>query len=101
MIRSRADAAKEQILAFTKFKAESIRSEGIQEVTKLYEVYRQNEQFAMFLRELDFLKEALKNNAVIVLEPSWQHSLGFLKDGPSLPPLDSATPTEAKPAPKK
>ncbi len=101
MIRSRANAAKEQILAFARFKAESIRSEGIQEVTKLYETYRKNEQFAMFLRELDFLKEALKNNAVIVLEPSWQHSIGFLKDGPSLPSLDGATPPDAKPAVKK
>lgn len=86
-ITARAEAARDQILAFTNAKAETIRSEGKRETARLYAQFRQNEQFAMFLRELDFWREALKDNAVIVLDPTMEHSIGFLKNGPSLPPL--------------
>lgn len=86
-ITARAEAARDQILAFANAKAETIRSEGKRETARLYSQFRQNEQFAMFLRELDFWREALKDNAVIILDPTMEHSVGFLKNGPSLPPL--------------
>lgn len=98
-IKSRAEAARDQILAFANAKAETIRSEGKRETARLYGQFRQNEQFAMFLRELDFWREALKDNAVIVLDPTMEHSVGFLKNGPSLPPLsDPATSHAQAPA---
>ena len=95
-ITARAEAARDQILAFANAKAETIRSEGKRETARLYSQFRQNEQFAMFLRELDFWREALKDNAVIVLDPTMEHSIGFLKNGPSLPPLNDPAATHSQ-----
>jgi len=85
-IRSRAQAARETILAFAERKAKEIRAEGDRAAAKYYRDFQSDERFAMFLSELDFLRETLKENTVFLLDPSVQHSFSFLKDGPSLPP---------------
>ncbi len=86
-IRSRAEAARDQILEFARAEAKSIRAEGDRAAAEFYEKFKGHEQFAMFLRELDFLQETMKENSIFLLDPSVQHSIGFFSKGPSLPPL--------------
>ncbi|RKY75175.1 hypothetical protein DRQ00_10985 [candidate division KSB1 bacterium] len=90
-IISRAQAARDQILEFARAKAKSIRAEGDRAAAEYYKFFRQNQRFAMFLRELDFLKETLKENSVFLLDPSVEHSISFFGKGPSLPPLNAPT----------
>jgi len=98
VIRTRAQAAREQILAFAEARGQVIRAQGKAEAAKLYEAYRRNERFAMFLKELEFLRKTLKDNTVILGDAWLQHSLGFFRDGASLPPLQSgATTRPARP----
>lgn len=87
-IRERAKAAREQILAFADRKAKRIQAEGKQVAAELYKQYQEDPQFAMFLKELEFLRKTLKENTVIVGDEWLQHSLGFFRNGPSLIPMD-------------
>ena len=64
---------------------------------QLYEQYDEDPRFAMFLKELEFLRKTLKENTVILGDEWLQHSLGFFRKGPSLPPLDA----DSSPAPAK
>jgi membrane protease subunit HflC len=91
-ITSWAQTASKQIMAFANGKAESIKAEGKKDAAAQYVKFRQDEQFAMFLRELEFWREALKKNTVIILDPSVARSIGFLMQSPTLSPLDVMTP---------
>jgi len=93
-IRSRAEAARDQILEFARAKAKNIRAEGVRAAAEFYEKFRRNEPFAMFLRELDFLRDTLKENSVFLLDPSVQHGIDFFKNGPSLPPAGQSSTTQ-------
>ena len=98
VIRARAAAAREQILAFANARAKAIRAEGDRFVAEQQAEYRKNEQFAMYLQELEFLRKTLDNTTFV--GDAWlQHSLDFFRRGPSLPPLEG--PEDAAPAGKK
>ena len=85
-IRERAKTARNQILAFADAKAELIRAEGEREAAKYYKTFKENEEFAIFLRELKFLTETLTQNSVVVLDSTMLRSVGYFKDGaPDLP----------------
>ncbi len=85
-IRERAKTARDQILAFTNNKAEGIKAEGDKAAAEYYKKFRENEEFAMFLREMKFLVETLKQNSVIVLDAAQIRCIGYFKDGePDLP----------------
>lgn len=99
-IISRAETARDQIHEFALAKAKSIRAEGDRAAAEYYAKFKPNPAFAMFLRELEYLQEAFKNNAVFLLDPSVQHAIGFFKDGPSLPPVHEPT-TQPAQAPQR
>ena len=85
-IRERAQTARAQILAFTSNKAEAIKAEGDKAAAEYYEKFRKNEEFAMFLREMKFMVETLKQNSEIVLDASTLRCIGYFKDGvPDIP----------------
>lgn len=85
-IRERAITAKDQILAFANTKAELIRAEGERDAAKYYKTFKENEEFAIYLRELKFLAETLPQNSEVVLDATMLRSIGYFKDGaPDLP----------------
>ena len=85
-IRERAQTARDQILAFTSNKAEAIKAEGDKAAAEYYEKFRENEEFAMFLREMKFMVETLKQNSEIVLDAGTLRCVGYFKDGaPDIP----------------
>jgi membrane protease subunit HflC len=95
-ITSRAEAARKQILAFANTRAQKIYSEGIRDAAKLYPIFRGNERFAVFLRRLEFIRQAFAENTVFLLDPSVERGIGFFKDGASLDPGDGPKPQPTK-----
>jgi len=86
VITARAESARDQILAFANARAMAIRAEGDRVVAEMQAQYRKNEQLAIFLKELEFLRKTLDNTTFV--GDAWlQHSLGFFRKGPSLLPL--------------
>ncbi len=95
-ITSRAEAARKQILAFANTRAQKIYSEGVRDAAELYHVFRGNERFAVFLRRLEFIRQAFAENTVFLLDPSVERGIGFFKDGASLDPGDGSKPQPTK-----
>ena len=67
-IRARAESAKRRILAFARRSADQIKSEGDAAAAEYYDVFRENPEFAEFLKRMDFLKETLKQDTTFVLD---------------------------------
>ena len=67
-IRSRADSAKQRILAFANRRADAIRAEGEAAAVEQYKVFQQNEEFAIFLRKLDEYKKAFSKNTTFFFD---------------------------------
>lgn len=95
-ITSRAEAARKQILAFANTRAQKIYSEGVRDAAKLYPIFRGNERFAVFLRRMEFIRQAFAENTVFLLDPSVERGIGFFKDGASLDPGDGSKPQPTK-----
>lgn len=68
-IRSRADAASKQVLAFADRKAELIKAEGIQSTAKLYEKFQAAPKLSIYLRSLESLQKELSGSTTILLDP--------------------------------
>lgn len=66
--RSKAESLRQQILSFSHRKAKEIRAEGAAAAAAQWQVFQQDEDFANFLRELEFLKEALKTRSAFFLD---------------------------------
>ena len=91
-IRSDADKARQTILAFADVRAGQVRAEGIADAAQYYEVFAQDEQaqeLAIFLRELEALKETLKHRTTLLLDSSFKPVSHFLADQPK---ADNAKP---------
>ncbi len=67
-IRSQAESLKQQILSFASLKAEQIRAEGKAAAAEEYKVFSRDEDFAMFLRKLELLREALASRTTFFLD---------------------------------
>lgn len=103
MIKARAEAARKQILDFADAKAWKIRSEGDEAAARYYSVYRRNEGFAMFLREMDFMRQALKDKTVIVGSGNLAGCLNYFSKEPTAADVEAAATRPAvttRPAPK-
>jgi membrane protease subunit HflC len=69
-IKSEAESLKQRILAFARLRAEEIRAQGIADASRYYQVFgqsREAEQFAIFLRELEAIREMFKHRTTFVL----------------------------------
>lgn len=66
-IKAEAESERENILAVARAEAKRIMGEGDAEAAKYYEVFSENEELAIFLKELDVLKETLKEKTTVIL----------------------------------
>ena len=66
----------------------AIRSEGDAAASQYYQVFKQNEELATFLRQIEALKETLKLNTTFVLDTR-------------AAPFDLLAPSASTPAPGK
>jgi membrane protease subunit HflC len=67
-IRAKAKSAEERILAFADQRAQAIRAEGDAAAAEYYKVFKDNEDFAIFLRKLEEYETILKNNTTFILD---------------------------------
>lgn len=67
-MKSEAESLSAQILAFAARKADEIRAEGAAAAAAEYETFTADQDFANFLRELEFLEEALKTRTIFFLD---------------------------------
>lgn len=67
-IRSEATSKAETIMRFAEERAEVIRSQGDTNAAQVYSRFKGNEDFAIFLQQIEALKEILKNNTTFVLD---------------------------------
>ncbi len=67
-IRAKAASAEERILAFADQRAQAIRAEGDAAAAQYYKVFKDNEEFAIFLRKLEEYEKILKNNTTFILD---------------------------------
>ena len=96
-IRERAQTARNQIIEFAGNMAAGIRAKGDRLAAEYYGKFKGKESFAMFLRELEFLRETLQNNSVILLDASVLRSVGFFQEGPSLMTVKEQAAAAVKP----
>ncbi len=69
-IKSEAESLKQRILAFARLRADEIRAQGIADAATHYRVFGQSkeaEQFAIFLREMEAIKEMFKHRTTFIL----------------------------------
>lgn len=76
-IRSEADSAAQKILAFAERRAKAIRGQGDQEAAQYFARQNTNPELAVFLKNLDFMREAMAKNVTLVL-PTNLPGLGLL-----------------------
>ena len=69
-IRSDAERKAAEILAVAEAEAKEIRGQGDEEAAKHYAVFKENPELAMFLRNLDALKETLSDKDTLILDTS-------------------------------
>ena len=67
-IRAKARSDEQRILAFADRKAQAIRAEGDEAAARYYEVFAENEDFAIFVRKLQALQETLSHNTTFLLD---------------------------------
>ena len=66
-ILSGAENDRKRILAFADRRAKAIEAKGFAEAAQHYRAFRQNEEFAVFLRKLDGLEDILKHRTTFLL----------------------------------
>lgn len=88
-IRARAESAREQILARARSEAEIIKAEGDAAAAAHYEIFDQNKELAIFLREARALREILAERSTVILDPRTAPFNIFL-DGVAIPTLPAA-----------
>jgi len=69
-IRSEANSARDRILSFADERASQIRAEGLTAVADIVAVFKENEDFAIFQRKIDAMKESLNRRTTIFADPS-------------------------------
>lgn len=67
-IKARAEAAKRRILAFAERRAQAIRDEGNREAAQYFSAFREDQDFAIFQRQIEALQQMLANNTTFVLD---------------------------------
>lgn len=86
-IKSQADAKATQLLAVVDSYAKTIRGEGDAEAAKYYKMLEAEPEFAMYLQDVETLKEFLKEKSTIILG-SEMDLINLLKGIPNLKPMN-------------
>ena len=69
IIRDNADSQKAQKLAQAEAEAKRIRGEALIKAAEQYDEFKEDLDFAIFLRKLDALEETMKTKTTIILDP--------------------------------
>jgi membrane protease subunit HflC len=83
-----AESKKKELLAIVEAEAMAIRGSGDAEAAKHYKELEQEQDFAMFLRDIDALKKILAKDTTIVLTAE-DDPVGLLKKAPDIKPKGS------------
>ncbi|MBA2124119.1 hypothetical protein B9J78_04190 [bacterium Unc6] len=67
-IRAMADSEKEKIIVRAESQGRIIKGQADAEAAKYYEVFKENEEFAIFLKKLEALEETLKQKSTVILD---------------------------------
>lgn len=67
-ITSRAESAQKRILAFAERRAQAIRDEGNREANQFFATFAEDQDFAVFIRNMESLKESLAKNTTFILD---------------------------------
>ena len=67
-IRAQANSDQKRILSFADRMAQEIRAEGDEAAAKHYHVFKENEDFAIYIRKLESLQAMLDENTTFVLD---------------------------------
>jgi membrane protease subunit HflC len=67
-IKSKAESARQRIESFAERRAQEIRAEGAAAAAQYYSVFQQNEDFAIFLRKLEALRQTLAHNTTFLID---------------------------------
>jgi membrane protease subunit HflC len=97
-IVSQAQKISDEILAFANRRADNIRAEGERQATEYYKTFEQDQQFALFLRTLDFFKKTLSEHTTVFLD---RPPFDMFRTGPhnyTFPELPSVSTTEPEEA---
>lgn len=78
-IISQAESAKRRILAFAQRRAQAIRDEGNREAEQYFSAFREDQDFAIFQRQLDALEKMLAHNTTFILDADKLWFLGPLE----------------------
>jgi len=67
-IVSNAENAAKRIMAFAEARAQALRAEGDAAVGQFIPIFKENEQFAIFLRMIDTARDTFEHNTTFVLD---------------------------------
>lgn len=67
-IRKQAETSRNTIMAFAERRAQAIRADGDAAAASYYKYFKDNEEFAIFLRKIEGLKQTLKHNTTFLLD---------------------------------
>lgn len=67
-IESEARRIAEQVMSFARLRADQIKADGRAQAAEYYERFSEDEEFAMFLRSLEYLRETLKDKTMFILD---------------------------------
>jgi membrane protease subunit HflC len=84
-IRTDAESKRTELLAVAEAQAKAIRGAGDAEAAKYYELLKADEDFAMFLRKIEALKNILKERSTIILGADTE-PMELLKGIPDIKP---------------
>ena len=82
-IKAKATSASQQILAFAERSAAKIRTKGDEEAAASYAPFREDPEFAIFIRKIETLVKILPYNNTYILNPQTMPSLGQLFGEPT------------------
>ena len=87
-IKKDAESKRKELLAIVEAQAKAIRGSGDAEAAAYYKMLEENKELAIFLRDIEALREILKEKSTIVLGADTD-PIGLLKKAPDLPSDDS------------
>jgi modulator of FtsH protease HflC len=103
-IRERARAAADKIRAFAERKAAEIRAEGDRDAAKYYAKFQGHEDLAIFLANLEMMRNALAARTVILLDESMLPFLKMFRAAPTaetIHQMATSAPSTLAPAPTR
>ncbi|MEX0885862.1 MAG: protease modulator HflC [Phycisphaeraceae bacterium] len=89
-IRVDAETARQQILDFAGRRAQAIRDEGAREAAGYYAAFGEDEEFAVFLRQIEALEAMLAHNTTFVMDAQSLQLLNLFNTEPGAMPRPTA-----------